>query len=207
VNKLSIVKGDVSSAVVERAYDVGEVAIDIETSGLDCKASRICTCQVAIAEKVVIIQFDANASKPMNLLEIVSSDKILKVFHQALFDLSFMLQHWGVMAANVTCTKIASKVLSVNGDRESHSLKDVLRRYLGVDINKGQRMSDWSVDSLTSDQLRYAANDVRYLVALHHHLEELCKSQGVISALRAAGDYLPIRVWCEVHEIGDVFVY
>ena len=53
-----------------------------------------------------------------------------------------MLHHaFGVMAAPVYCTKIASKLARTYTDR--HGLKDLTRELLGVEISKQQQSSDW----------------------------------------------------------------
>jgi ribonuclease D len=52
---------------------------------------------------------------------------------------------FGVVAAPVYCTKIASRLTRTYTDR--HGLKDLVRELLGVDLSKQQQSSDWGADN------------------------------------------------------------
>jgi hypothetical protein len=76
---------------------------------------------------------------------------VLKIFHFGRFDIAALLNAFGVRAAPVYCTKIASKLCRTYTDR--HGLKYLIEEMLGIDISKQQQMSDWGAETLTEAQL------------------------------------------------------
>ena len=77
---------------------------------------------------------------------------VLKLFHFGRFDIAMMCHAFGVMAAPVYCTKIASKLARTYTDR--HGLKDLTRELLGVEISKQQQSSDWGAETLERSAAR-----------------------------------------------------
>ena len=73
---------------------------------------------------VVQIAAGADASAP-NLERLLADPAMLKIFHFARFDLGVLAKAFGVMAAPVYCTKIASRLARTYTDK--HGLKDLAR--------------------------------------------------------------------------------
>ena len=132
---------------------------------------------------------------------------MLKLFHFGRFDIAVMYHRFGVLAAPVWCTKIASKLVRTFTD--GHSLRCLCREMLGVDINKQQQSSDWGALDLTSEQLSYAANDVYYLHKLRKQLDDMLEREGRTDLARACFDFLSTRAaldlegWSET----DIFAH
>ena len=82
----------------------------------------------------------------------------------------------GVRCEPVYCTKIASRLVRTYTDR--HGLKDLCRELLGVDLSKQQQTSDWGAETLSDEQLAYAASDVLHLHALKAKLDALLAREG-----------------------------
>jgi ribonuclease D len=95
------------------------------------------------------------------------------------------------MARPLYCTKIASRLVRTFTDR--HGLRDLCKDLLGVDLKKEQQTSDWGAASLSEEQLRYAASDVRYLHALRTRLDEMLAREGRTELARSCFDFLPVR--------------
>jgi DNA polymerase I len=76
------------------------------------------------------------------------------VGHNAQFELKH-LQHLGVEPAEVHCTMQACRLLY----GRHLGLATAAEAMLGVTLDKAQQTSDWSVERLTDDQIRYAALD------------------------------------------------
>ena len=75
------------------------------------------------------------------------------------------------MPEPVFCTKIASRLTRTYTDR--HGLKDICAELLGINLSKQQQSSDWAAETLTPEQLEYAASDVLYL----HRLREVLSAR------------------------------
>lgn len=183
----------------------GFSAWDIETDGLDFHRDAIRTCQVYVpGAGVEVVRLPTDRAVPPRLADALSSERVFKVFHHAPFGLRFMRRRWGVRPRNVGCTKLMSKI--VEPDRASHSLAPLVLEYLGIELDKSMRLSDWSQD-LTAEQLAYAANDVLYLPDLYRHLLKDALNIGVADLIGQSFAYLPIRVETDLQGSGDVFAY
>ena len=80
-----------------------------------------------------------------NLRKLLGDPKVLKLFHFARADLATIKYYLGVMPKPVYCTKIASIFVRTFSDR--HSLKDLTRELIGVDLSKEQQTSDWGAEA------------------------------------------------------------
>jgi ribonuclease D len=113
------------------------------------------------------------------------------------------LKHrFGVMPRPAYCTKIASKLARTFTDR--HGLKDLCRELLGVELSKQQQSSDWGADTLTPEQLNYAASDVLYLHALREKLDAMLEREGRDGLARACFAFLPTRVDLDLQGWSDM---
>ncbi len=138
------------------------VALDVETTiGRD---QRLCLLQLGVPERSVLI--DTLAISDLEPLRpILESPGITKLIHYASFE-KRVLKRYGFEIVQIYDTHKASKRLRGKPDG-GHSLKAVTRRELGVDIDKGNQCSDWSMRPLRPDQIDYAALDVELLLRLH----------------------------------------
>jgi ribonuclease D len=183
------------------------VAWDVETTGLDYQSARLATCQLwSPSVGVTIIQLHSKHAP--RLESILADPEIEKVFHHAPFDLRFMRSSWGTPIRSVKCTKVASKLLSPSLNNEEHSLARLLSRYLGVSIDKGAvRVSDWSIKTLSQEQLTYASRDVLYLLDLIDRQEELLAANSLYELYEACCQFIPWRVELDMLDAPDVFAY
>jgi len=203
--KLVLVQfGDLNINDLELALKIGEVGCDIETTGLDWKKATICTCQLSIGdEKIIVVRTGTN--RPENLCRLLSDNQVKKVFHHATFDLRFMAYKWGANACNVACTKIASKLLNPNCN--NHSLKSLLYDFLGIRIDKNERMSNWLSVELSTEQVSYAARDVMYLIPLLKELDEKLEEKQLLNLSRACFTHITTRVYLDINGYGDIYEY
>ncbi|HXW72607.1 MAG TPA: ribonuclease H-like domain-containing protein [Methylocella sp.] len=173
--------------------DFGEsVAIDTETLGLVPHRDRLCLVQLSRGDgSADIVQIAPSQTKAKNLERILADPAVTKLFHFARFDIAVLHKTFGVMAAPLYCTKIASKLARTYTDR--HGLKDLARELLGLEISKQQQSSDWGAETLTDAQLAYAASDVLHLHALRGRLDAMLKREGRLDMAAACFAFLPAR--------------
>jgi ribonuclease D len=198
--------GDLERSFLQRALESRRVAWDIETTGLDWQSARIGTVQIATSEEIAVVQLGAD-HVPLRLCQLLASSSVEKVFHHAPFDLRFMASSWRVEAQRVSCTKILSKIIDPAAPHDQHSLKPVLMRYLGVDITKDEQQSDWGARPLRSEQIAYAAADVKHLLPLYEVMRKKAKTAGVWDLATASFAYLPSRARLDLRGSGDVYAY
>ena len=171
----------------------GAVAIDTETMGLDPRRDRLCLVQLSPGDgSADVVQIPAGHTDAPNLKRLLGDGTLLKIFHFARFDLGMLQKAFGVMAAPVYCTKIASRLTRTYTDK--HGLKDLTRDLLGVDVSKQQQLSDWGAETLTDAQLAYAASDVLHLHVLKEKLDAMMAREGRTDLAAACFRFLPDRV-------------
>ena len=80
----------------------------------------------------------------------------------------------GTTPRNLFDTQIASGFIGMS----TPSLSALVSAMLGVNLSKGDRLTDWLRRPLTDAQCAYAANDVVHLEAIHNKLTEELDSLG-----------------------------
>lgn len=186
----------------------GSVAIDSETMGLRFGRDGLCVVQLSAGNgDAHVVRLDRKTYDCPNLKALLVDPKILKLLHFGRFDIGMFLLHLGVVTAPVYCTKIASKLARTYTDR--HGLKDLTRELLGVELSKVQQSSDWGAETLSADQLAYAASDVLHLHALKAKLDVVLAREGRTDLANACFDFLPNRVKLDLAgwEDCDIFAH
>lgn len=197
-------KGDLPTGI-----DLGpSVAIDTETLGLNPLRDRLCLVQISAGDgDAHLVQFAQGAYDAPVLKAVLADADVLKLFHFARFDLAVISHYLGVMPEPVYCTKIASRLCRTFTDR--HSLKDLCKELLGVELSKQQQSSDWAAETLTKEQLKYAASDVLYLHGIKERLDAMLEREDRTSLAEGAFGYLPDRARLDLlgwHDL-DIFAH
>jgi hypothetical protein len=105
----------------------------------------------------------------------------------------------------VYCTKIASRLARTYTDR--HSLKEIAREVLNVDMSKAQQSSDWGSAELSEAQLSYAAFDVIYLHEIKAKLDAMLAREGRTELAQACFDFLPVRAALDLSGWADQDIF
>jgi len=183
------------------------VAIDTETRGLIVRRDRLCLVQICDEDGVVsIVRFQTEADLPRgdsNLKKLMEAGNVMKLFHYARFDVAVMKHYLNADISPIWCTKIASKLVRTYTDR--HSLKDLTKEMLGLELDKTDQMSDWAKADLTESQLEYAANDVRVLHPLQKKLKELLVREHRLELAERLFQVLPVICELDLRGWGNIF--
>lgn len=154
--------------------DVKIVALDLETTGLDPKKDKICYLSLCFRPGEAFV-FKWPLSGPLDWL---SNPAILKIFHHAKFDISF-LEQAGYTVNNFTDTQLmAYHVDNRNSGRES-SLKSLAKKYLKVEettefkdlFPKRQNKNKTILDVPIERVIPYAGDDAIYTFGLYQHFD------------------------------------
>ena len=147
------------------------VAIDGEFMGLNVKRDPLCLIQISSGKlDAHIVQLDRKTYNAPNLVKLLSNSAVTKIFHFARADMAHIKYYLKTDVENVLDTKIASKLARSYSD--SHSLKTLIKEFIGIDISKQFQSSDFGGE-LTPAQLKYCANDVIYLHKIHEELNKI----------------------------------
>ena len=182
------------------------VAVDTETMGLNPHRDRLCLVQLSAGDgNAHLVQIPRGPVKAPRLSALIADPKVLKLFHFGRFDIAMLEHALGVRCEPVYCTKIAARLVRTFTDR--WGLKDLCKELLGVDLSKQQQTSDWGAETLSEEQLAYAASDVLHLHALRAKLDALLAREGRTELAEAAFRFLPTRARLDVAGWPDVDIF
>lgn len=196
---------DLSDYALAQYLEAEAIAIDTETMGLMPLRDRLCLVQLCDPQgRVAAIRIAKRQTDAPNLKRLLETANISKVFHFARFDLATLRHHLKILVQPVFCTKIASKLARTYTPR--HGLKDVVQELEQVELDKSAQSSDWgNVATLSSDQLSYAANDVRYLLQVRLKLTDMLKREERWELAQQCFDCLPTIVSLDLLQYQNIF--
>lgn len=128
---------------------------------------QLALVQMAVGEEILLIDplipGMAEALKPW-----LTAPDILKVMHSASEDLVTFKVACGVLPRPLFDTQMAA---ALTGTGAGMGYQKLVNEITGTLLPKGETRSDWLRRPLSDAQLEYAADDVRYLFALHDALD------------------------------------
>jgi DNA polymerase I-like protein with 3'-5' exonuclease and polymerase domains len=165
---------NVSSAELEiyvRENGITRLFIDTETTGLDPLFDELALIQVMAGDEIFLLQPGEDLSS------VFANEKILKIFHNAKFDLQFL----GINCTNIFDTYLSERLLTagVTPLREL-GLENLVRKYLGIDLDKSLQTSFKPGQEFTAEQIEYAAMDVKVLGPIFQAQKAKLREQGLV---------------------------
>lgn len=139
------------------------IGLDVETT-IYARPRILCTVQLATETQNWVIDVlalvDILAIKPL-----MESPSVKKIIHNASFERG-VLRQFDIELASVFDTLHASR--KHRADRElRHTLGDVCRRELGINMDKSYQSADWTLRPLSQGHIDYAALDAEVLIDLY----------------------------------------
>lgn len=125
-----------------------------DKSGLDPMLARPRLVQVYDPDAETAYVFDLHAIPATALAPLTD---LRLVAHNAAFEAA-MLGAIGIPLRRLICTKLMAALLH-GAERGGLDLATLAKRHLGLDVPKGEQVSDWSAARLSAEQLEYAAAD------------------------------------------------
>ena len=158
------------------------VGVDIETTGLDCFKDRIRLIAVYGDD------FSYVGDKLQEVEDILSDSTVLKVFHNALFDVSF-LKVAGIEVKNYTDTIVMAKIISNSAVFDS--LEYLAKKYLNLELDKElQHSGNWQAE-LTQEHHDYCLKDAEVTLKLFRVLYDLIVERYLFPTYRTEISALP----------------
>ena len=147
------------------------IAVDCEFMGLNVERDALCLVQISTGNNDAhIVKLNRDTYDAPNLKKVLEDKNINKIFHYSRADLLFIKKYLKTDVQNINCTKIMSKLARSYSDK--HGLKDLIKEFVGVDINKNLQSSDFGGE-LSDKQLQYCAKDVIYLHKIYFELKKI----------------------------------
>ena len=106
---------------------------------------------------------------------LVANDNVLKVFHAGGQDLEIIYNLTGKTPFPLFDTQIAAMAL---GQGEQVGYSNLVDSFLGIQIDKGARFTDWSRRPLDARQIEYAIGDVTHLAKIFPKMLDRLRKTG-----------------------------
>ncbi len=151
------------------AHLSGEPAIGLDTEFLRERTyyAQLCLLQIAWAGGAACV--DPLAVTDLGALQApLCASATVKVLHASRQDLEVLLAAVGPVRP-LFDTQLAA---ALAGEPAQIGYAELVRRLLGQTLAKAHTRTDWSRRPLSAEQIEYALDDVRYLLALKNALEE-----------------------------------
>jgi DNA polymerase-1 len=150
--------------------------------GLEPHLSSIRTVQIYDGVSTVYV-FDVKALGLEPLLPLLGKTFVA---HNAVFELKNLMQK-GALLPRIGCTMLQANILFGG----LWSLKDLAKEILDIELSKEQQKSDWSIDTLSQEQIEYAALDAVITKKLFDAQYEMLKNRNLLPAYTLMRDAMP----------------
>ena len=181
------------------------LAVDTEAMGLYHGRDRLCLIQICNESNLTsCIKIEIGTQQASRIQNLLEDNKIMKIFHYARFDVAALKCNLQIETQNIFCTKIASKLARTYTNK--HGLKDLINELLGIEIDKSFQSSDWgSEENLSQEQIKYAANDVKYLIEAMEKLTLILKREKRYEIAQKCFTVIPIYSELDIQHFINIF--
>lgn len=205
LKEFQVCDGDLSDAQLAEYLNAEAIGADTETMGLLPWRDRLCLVQLCDPEgRITVVRIAKGQKSAPNLKQLFEAPNIDKVFHYARFDLATLRYHLDIYVQPVFCSKIASKLARTY--TPNHGLKSAVKELEKIDLDKSAQSSDWgNAANLSHAQLKYAANDVKYLLPLRSKLTAMLIREDRWELAQDCFNCLPVFVSLDLLQYPDIF--
>ena len=149
------------AALCERLAKAEFVCVDTEFMRENTYWPELCLIQIADTQEAAAIDPLAKGLDLSPLLDLlVDNEDVLKVFHAGGQDVEIIYNLTGKTPHPIFDTQIAMMAISQS---EQIGYSNLVESWMGLQIDKGARFTDWSRRPLTERQIEYAIGDVTHL--------------------------------------------
>lgn len=140
------------------------IAVDTEFMRENTFWPELCLIQVADSEHAAAIDPMAPGIDMKPLLDLlVNNEDVLKVFHAGGQDVEIIFNLTGKTPHPIFDTQIGQMAL---GQAEQVGYSNLVEAWIGIQLDKGARFTDWSRRPLDKRQIDYAIGDVTHLAKI-----------------------------------------
>ncbi len=201
-------------ALTHRFPDTEQLVLDLETTGLDPRTSKVITLAIGKPGNVAIIDLRGYyTSDPgqqeawKDALQQLLHRDVLWMGHNLKFDWSFLAQQFEVRLGRVYDTMLVERLLHAGG-HVSASLQASAERY-GMTVTKEQRswfidldrrLAEWAAP-LPVEQLTYIRQDIEVPYQIWERQQETIAQQDLARVVSLEHQTLPVIAAMELHGV------
>lgn len=152
------------------------IAVDTEFMRENTYWPDLCLIQVADENEAAAIDPKADGLDLAPLLELMTNNEdVLKVVHAGGQDIEIICNLTGKTPHPMFDTQIAAMAL---GQGEQVGYSNLVDAWLGIQLDKGARFTDWARRPLDKRQIDYAIGDVTHLAVIFPQMLEKLRTTG-----------------------------
>ncbi|MDE0888361.1 MAG: ribonuclease D [Phycisphaerales bacterium] len=152
----------------------GSFAYDTEFIGEETFLPRICLVQVACVGRLALVD-PLQVSDLGPIFELVADPEIETLVHDGAQDLEPVRRLLGKEPQGIVDTQVCAGFLDMPWPS---SLAKTVERFAAHGLSKGHTFTDWDARPLTDRQVRYAADDVRFLPLVWSRMRAMLDENG-----------------------------
>lgn len=160
--------------LIEKIKSLKVISVDTEFEWRRTYHPRLSLIQICDGNDVFLI--DCLLCKNIEKVKFIfESVQILKVFHAVRSDTTVLFSSLGIKTNNVFDVQIAEKIIN-NLYVKSYSY--LVEKYINLSINKSETNSNWMKRPFSNNQLKYASEDVEFLIDIYTKQNKLLDKKG-----------------------------
>ncbi|MGH2741524.1 MAG: ribonuclease D, partial [Thermoleophilaceae bacterium] len=172
-----------TAALADRAAAQGRIAIDTEFVSERRYQALLCLAQIAVPDPgapggvrtEVVDPLADDPPDPAPLARVLADPAVEVVVHAGRQDIAILRRAWSTEITAVFDTQLAAGFIGF-GNQEGY--ESLVRKVLGVRLKGSEGFTKWDRRPLTAQQLEYAADDARLLLALGEEIERRLRERG-----------------------------
>ncbi len=136
---------------------------------------ELCLIQIACDGYECLVDPLASELDLAPFFSLMTNENIVKVFHSARQDLEIIHNLGGVIPKPLFDSQVAGMVC---GFGESVAYAGLVKKFIGIELDKSSQFTDWKRRPLTPKQEKYAIGDVTYLRDIYKSLKKQLEDSG-----------------------------
>lgn len=137
------------------------LAVDTESNSYFAYRGQVCLLQISTSDQDILV--DTLAGLDFSCLRpVFANAEQIMIFHDAEGDIPAIKAELGLEVRGLFDTRVAAGALG----ESKQGLANQLHKFLQLDVDKSQQLSDWGQRPLSPEQMRYASGDTKYLAKL-----------------------------------------
>ena len=205
-----------TAALADQASAQGRLAIDTEFVSERRYQALLCLAQVAVPDPGADDGVRTEVLDPLEgevdfapLARVLADPEVEVIVHSGRQDVAILRRTWNTEVRNLFDTQVAAGFLGL-GNQEGY--ESLVRKVLDVRLKGAEGFTRWDRRPLSPQQLEYAADDTRLLVALGEELVKRLRERGRLGWAReecraleeATDDRTPERVYERLPRLGRI---
>ena len=156
-------------------------ALDTEFDWRTTYFPKLSLIQISLDQNLFLI--DCLKVNPKIILKKYLENKnILKIFHSVRSDTTVLSKCLGCITNNVFDIQVADKILS---NTEIQAYGKIVKKFFNISLKKTETNSNWLKRPLSDSQIKYALDDVDYLIEIYGYQKKMLKKVGLLKKVLA----------------------